>query len=163
MLNDPYRQFFEDDPLILIDGVPVFDASKIIGMDPLKVKKIEVVNRKYFLGGLTASGILSYSTYNGDLEGYQLDPGALVLEYEGLQLQREFYSPVYETTAQQNSRVPDFRDLLYWSPQIRPDDFGKSHIRFYTSDRLGKYLVFIQGINANGRSGLQKKIIEVIK
>jgi hypothetical protein len=163
MMNDPYRQFFDDDPLILIDGVPVFDAGKIIAMDPLKVKKVELVNRKYFFGSLQASGILSYSTYNGDLEGFQLDPGALVLEYDGLQIQREFYSPVYETSAQKSIRVPDFRNLLYWSGDIRPDEQGKEHISFYTSDRPGKYLIFVQGINDQGRSGCLRKTFEVVR
>jgi hypothetical protein len=29
---------------------------------------------------------LSYSTYNGDLEGFQFDPGTIELSYDGLQL-----------------------------------------------------------------------------
>ncbi|HTQ63270.1 MAG TPA: hypothetical protein VMI12_00655 [Puia sp.] len=153
VLNDPYRLFFEDDPLVLLDGVPVFDADKIIAMDPLKVKKIEVVNRQYFLGPLVASGIVSYTTYKGDLEGFQFDPNTVVLEYEGLQLQREFYSPVYETPQQINSRMPDFRNVLFWTPDIKTDKRGQKQLQFYTSDQAGKYLVVIQGINSDGKAG----------
>ncbi len=163
VMNDPYHAFFEDDPLVLLDGVPVFDADKIINMDPLKLKKIEVMNKKYFLGPLVASGIVSYSTYKGDLEGFQLDPSALVLEYEGMQLQREFYSPVYETEKQINSRMPDFRDLLYWSPDIRTDKDGKKQLAFYTSDQPGRYMAVLQGLSAGGKAGSKTFFFDVVK
>ncbi|HTQ28535.1 MAG TPA: hypothetical protein VMI35_10415, partial [Puia sp.] len=135
----------------------------MIQEDPLKIKKIEVVTRHYFLGALEASGIVSYSTYRGDLDGYQLDPNALVLEYEGLQLQREFYAPVYDTPGQTASRVPDFRDLLYWLPDVRPGANGKKQISFYTSDRQGRYLLFIQGVSNNGKAGSGQLLFDVVK
>jgi len=163
MMNDPYRLFFDDDPLILLDGVLVFDADKIITMNPLKVKKIEVVNRKYYLGPMVSSGVVSFTTYKGDLEGFQFDPNALVLEYEGLQLQREFYSPTYETEKQINSRMPDFRNLLLWSPDIKTDVYGKKQIHFYSSDQQGKYMVVIQGITAEGKAGSQSFTFDVNK
>ncbi|MBS1599917.1 MAG: hypothetical protein JST75_16945 [Bacteroidetes bacterium] len=163
MFNDPYRSFFDDDPLVLLDGVPVFDADKIISMNPLKIKKIEVVDRRYYLGPISASGIVSYTTYKGDMEGLQFDPNTLVLEYEGLQMQREFYSPVYETEKQISSRIPDFRNLLYWSPNVKTDMHGKKQLNFYSSDQQGKYMVMIQGITADGKAGSQSFTFDVIK
>ena len=67
MLDESWHNFFDDDPLVLLDGVPIFDINKIIEMDPFKVKKIELRNRQYFLGPITSDGIISYSTYKGDL------------------------------------------------------------------------------------------------
>ncbi|HEX4849615.1 MAG TPA: hypothetical protein VFV08_02360, partial [Puia sp.] len=163
VFNDPYRIFFEEDPLVMIDGVPVFDINKLIEFDPLKVKKIEVMTRRYFLGPLSAGGIINYSTYKGDLGGFQLDPNALVLEYEGLQLQREFYSPAYETAAQVNSRIPDFRNLLYWSPNITTDARAEKQIKFYTSDQQGKYLGVIQGLDSSGKAGVGTFVFDVVK
>ncbi len=37
---------FDTNPLMLLDGVPVFDAANIIAYDPLKVQKLEVVASK---------------------------------------------------------------------------------------------------------------------
>ncbi|SRR5579871_78826 len=155
VLNYPYKLFFESDPLVLFDGVPATDINKIMAFDPLKIRKIEVMNRRYFLGPLVADGIISYSTYNGDLAGFQFDPNVLVLKYDGLQLQREFYSPVYETQDQLDSRLPDFRNVLYWSPNVNTNDTGKKQISFYTSDLKGKYIGVIQGITADGKAGVQ--------
>jgi hypothetical protein len=116
--NYAEHKFFDNGPLVLIDGVPVFDMNKLIAYNPLKIKKAEVVTRKYYINSLAADGILSYSTYKGDLDGFQFDPGTIELSYEGLQLQREFYSPQYSTTEQKQTRLPDYRNILYWAPEI---------------------------------------------
>jgi len=148
------QQFFQSDPLILVDGVPVFNIDRLMSYDPLKMRKLEVYNRRSFLGNSFFSGILNWTSYKGDLANFELDPRALVVDYEGLQLQREFYSPVYDTANQATtSHTPDFRTLLYWSHEIQPDKNGERHIRFYTSDKKGKYAVMIQGLAPDGHCG----------
>ncbi len=163
-VNDKtYNSYFETAPLVLMDGVPVFNLNKMIDFDPLKIRKIEVVARKFFQNNFIYDGIIQYHSYQGDLSGYQLDASALVVEYEGLQLEREFYSPVYETASQTQSRLPDFRNLLYWSPEIHTDKLGKKQLTFYTADSTGKYIVVVQGITANGLAGSNTAFFTVTK
>ncbi len=50
LLNDPLKIFFDQDPLIVLDGVPIFNADEVMAIDPLRIKKIEIVNKKYFTG-----------------------------------------------------------------------------------------------------------------
>jgi hypothetical protein len=159
IFNQPALSYL-DDPLVLIDGVPVFDINKIIDVDPLKIKKIDVSTTRFFLGEQPYNGIVSYSTYNNDLDGYQLDPNSVVVEYEGLQLEREFYSPQYETAKQISGRIPDYRNVLYWSPNLKTIN-GKQDISFYTSDIPGKYIVFVQGISNSGLAGFATTTIAV--
>jgi hypothetical protein len=154
-----HRGFIDGDPLILLDGIPVFDVDKVIAIDPLKVRKLEVMATPYFYGPSEEQGIFSFTTYKGDLGGVELDPRAIVLDYEGIQLQREFYSPMYESASQSASRIPDFRNLLYWSPSISTR--GEAAISFYTSDQPGKYIGVIQGITPDGNSGSQYFNFEV--
>ncbi|HYK47795.1 MAG TPA: hypothetical protein VEV83_21610 [Parafilimonas sp.] len=151
--------FFEKGPLVLIDGVPIFDMNKLIAYNPLKIKKAEVVLKKYYINSLVADGIVSYSTYKGDLDGFQFDPGTIELSYDGLQLQREFYSPQYATTEQKEIRVPDYRNVLYWAPQITTKQ--DREVSFYTSDVKGKYIAVIQGIGINGKAGYATTEFEV--
>ena len=155
------RQFFATTPLILLDGVPVFDVDKFMQYDPLKMRKMDVMSQTYFLGNMLFQGVVNCTTYNGDLNGYELDPHATVIDYEGLQLQRDFYSPVYETQLQADSRLPDFRNLLYWSPEVRTDEKGKQDVSFYTSDLPGKYAVVLQGLSAAGKPGSKVIMIDV--
>ena len=108
------------------------------------------MTRRYCLGASILDGIVSYTTYQGDLAGLPLDPGASIVEYQGLQLHREFFTPIYETVPQQKSRIPDLRNLLYWSPEILTDQQGNKQVSFYTSDLPGNYAVVIQGISPGG-------------
>jgi hypothetical protein len=155
VLNEADYSYFKDQPLTLIDGVPVFDINKIIDLDPLKIKRIDITAANFFKGNEQYKGIVSFASYNGDLDGYQLDPNSMVVEYEGLQFEREFYSPTYETTGQLESRIPDYRNVLYWSPLLTSKN-GTTSFSFYTSDIPGKYTILIEGISKNGLTGTTK-------
>jgi hypothetical protein len=157
------QTIFDTNPLMLLDGVPVFSADNIIAYDPLKVQKLEVVTAKYYWGPVIADGIVSYTTYKGNLDGYTLNPHDLVVDYEGLQQQRIFYSPDYSTAEAIKSRLPDFRDVLYWSPELNTDQKGDGHLSFYTGDISGKFVVELQGILSNGEAGATRFILNVEK
>jgi hypothetical protein len=154
-------QFMEEAPLVLLDGVPVFNPNKIMAMDPLKVEKLEVVDRYYFQGTRRYSGIISFSTYKGDLADFPLDTRVLVQQYEGLQQQREFYAPRYETAEQKQSRLPDLRNLLYWNPSITTNGAQARQLEFFTGDQAGRYLMVIQGLTAGGQAGSTSVSFEV--
>ena len=151
--NADLQSFYDDDPLKLIDGVPVFNTNKLLEIDPLKIKKLDVVTKENHTGPLISQGILSYTTYEGDLAGYSLDPNVFVIAYPGLQQHKEFYSPVYTNVQQQKSRLPDFRNQLFWSPNIQTNNSGKAEVNFYTSDMKGKYAIILQGISKQGEAG----------
>jgi len=153
---------YRDNPLVLLDGVPVFDINKIMNYDPRKVRKLDVMTHKYFLGNLSFSGVVSYTTYQGDLRDFETNPHAFTINYEGLQLEREFFSPRYETQQQRESRIPDTRDLLYWSPSVQTDQLGKQQLEFYSSDVPGKYVVSVQGITKNGKPGAAHLTFQII-
>ncbi len=154
-------QFFDSNPLMLMDGIPVFDTQKIMDYDPLKVRKLEVLNAMYFSGNTYFFGIMNFTTYKGDLPGFELDPRAIVMDYEGLQVQREFYSPVYESEQQLSNHLPDFRNLLYWSPNVITNETGKKQVTFYTSDLPGKYIAILQGNTTDGKCGSKSIMFEV--
>jgi len=154
---------YRDNPLVLLDGIPVFDINKIMNYDPRKVRKLDVMTHKYFLGNLSFAGIVSYTTYQGDLLDFEMDPHTFITNYEGLQLEREFFSPVYQTQQQRESRIPDTRALLYWSPSLKTDHLGKQQLEFYGSDVPGKYIVAVQGITKNGKPGSARVTFQIIK
>ena len=128
-------------------------------VNPNNVKKLDVVIDDYYYGAAIYDGLLSFSSFKGDLAEANIDPRAVVLDYEGMQLQREFYSPVYETADQISSRLPDFRNLLFWSPNLET----KGQLNFYTSDVVGKYIGVIQGLSKAGVPGSKYFQFEVKK
>ncbi|MCC3154102.1 hypothetical protein Q3A66_14340 [Hymenobacter sp. BT770] len=155
------KTVFEDNPLVLLDGVPVFNMNKIMAMNPLKIRKLDVIDGHYFQGLAVYDGIVSFTTYKGDLEGFSLDPRVLVQQYEGVQRQREFYAPRYDTPQEKQSRLPDLRNLLYWNPNINTTASQPNTQYFYTGDQAGRYLVVLQGLASSGLSGSTSFVLEV--
>lgn len=153
VVNGVYKTLFDQDPLVLIDGLPVSKLDKLMALDPLKFKRIDVATHRHYLGPLISDGIVSFKSYQGDLGGYELDPNSVVIAYDGLQRQREFYAPLYETAEQKQTRLPDLRNVLYWMPDIKTAEDGKQTVSFYTSDLKSNFAVIVQGLTANGLSG----------
>lgn len=152
MYADVNQAIYRDNILVLLDGVPLMNYNRIFSYDPLKVKKLDVVPRRFVMGGISFNGIASFETYVGKFDGFEMTPGLIAIDYEGLQLQREFYSPSYESLNQKEKRIPDFRTTLYWTADVREEMTGNSHLKFFTSDLQGKYLVVLQGLNGNGEA-----------
>ncbi|MBG6234990.1 hypothetical protein IWX76_001558 [Pedobacter sp. CAN_A7] len=157
------KRFLDANPLVLLDGVPYFNMDQVMQLDPLKIKSMDLVTHKYYWGPTVSQGIIKLNTYKNDLAGMEIDPKAIVIDYEGMQLQREFYSPAYETADQKSSRIPDFRNLLYWSPNLTTDSQGNGNIAFYTSDQTGHYIGVIEGVAENGIPGRKVFTFEVKK
>jgi hypothetical protein len=150
MPNVLTRKLIED-PMVLLDGVPVPDVDKIMAFDPMKVIKLEVVRRTFYNGLASFPGIVSFTTYDGDLGGFTLDEHYVTLDYDGLNLQRDFYRPNYEKQAYEN--LPDPRSLLYWNSSLSLQQGVSTKLRFYSSDVPGNYVVVIDGLTPHGKAG----------
>lgn len=159
VLDEPNQTIFSESPLILLDGVPLSTEDEIMNFDPVRIKRIDVINQKYFLGPAVFSGIVSYTTYKGDLGGFQLNPKCVVLDYDGLELEREFYSPNYSEKS--DPRIPDFRSLVYWNPTLEINSAQPKKIEFFTADLPGTYKVVVEGVNENGVAGSGVMIFRV--
>ncbi len=93
--------------------------------------------------------------YRGD------PPGVKTFILEGLDEPRAFYSPCYEGQ-EKNNPVYDGRVTLYWNPSVKTDINGEAKVGFYTSDRMTKIKVTINGMDsANGYPGEGSGVIEV--
>lgn len=157
MLDHTRNVLFKESPLILFDGIPVSDAGEVIRYDPLKVKKIDILQDAFLYGGVIHDGVISFNTYRNVLEDFKLDAATTLLNYDGLQYERVFYTPKYTTEEEKRSRKPDMRTLLYWNPNASPDEI----LEFSTSDIRGKYLIDIQGMDNTGKPGRTKAYFTV--
>lgn len=161
VVNIASNRLFRDNPLVLLDGVPVHDIDRLMRYDPLKVRKLELLKRTYYYGPMIMDGLLNFTTYKGNLPEFEMDERTIILDYEGMQWQRVFYSPQYETEMQAASRLPDFRNLLYWSPDITTGSNGQTDLTFFTGDVKGKYIGIIECISTDGRAGSSTFSFEV--
>jgi hypothetical protein len=159
MADQLHHTLFEEDPLVLLDGVPIFDVNKFMAFDPLRIQRVAVFPNRYFYGEQDYPGLLSFTTYQGNLQDFPLDPRVLLEEYGGVQGQREFFAPRYDSS--QPNTLPDLRNLLHWQPDLILSPGTTKELTFYTSDQFGRYLVVVQGLAADGLAGSAKAVFEV--
>jgi len=143
---------FDEEPLVLIDGVPI-TTNEMMKINPILVKKLDVITGRFFAGPVTYPGIVSFSTYGNDLNGIQLAPSLLQKAYEGFQMQREFYEPVYDSDEKQKSPMPDRRHVIAWKPIVNFKRDEAKTMNFYASDIPGTYVVVCEIIDKNGKAG----------
>lgn len=153
VLDNGYGQFFNESPLIMIDGVPISSEDDIIAFDPLKIEKISIITRRYYLGNNVYEGVINFSTYDGDLAGFPLDNSITLIDYEGFQLDRQFFSPIHDGNEKRWERMPDTRNLLYWNSSVKVGQDTAANLSFYTSDVEGDYVVVINGQSESGKLG----------
>ena len=161
ILDDERETKYENNPLVLYDGVPVFDMNKFMAIDPHKIKTIDVIRKRYFYGKSTFDGIISCSSYEQDLAGLTIDPTSLLINYNFAQQQRRFYTPDYSSDAL--STIPDRRNLLFWKADIVTNEHGVAEVAFSTSEESGQYMVVIEGISQDGIPGYTTLTFEVNK
>lgn len=161
VVNNASQVFFDKEPLILLDGMPVFNTDMLLSTEASTIKRVSIVNQKFFMGDVVYSGILDISTYKGNLGAFDIDPEAIVIDYDGLQRMRTFYAPDYSTPESRNSRMPDFRNMLYWQPNVNTDATGNAVIRFFTSDKKGNFVGVLHGLTADGLPGSRTFMISV--
>jgi hypothetical protein len=147
ILNSPARSFFNEQGLILLDGVPITSARTLLDMNPLLIRYIDVVSRKFILGQNEFNGIVHFKSYKGDMAGARSsdDQGSWI--FQKTQIPVSMSEPQY---AGKNDPRPSLRNTLYWESDIQPDEKGKVKLSFLTSDSEGNYRILIRGINAKG-------------
>jgi hypothetical protein len=161
-VSDPeYNKVYETPPDLFIDGVAVKDPAVIAGLDPEIVEKIDVIRERYFVGDYLFYGIVNIITKAGDFSNATLPDYAIRLSYRVIDPVNSFISPDYSSTALKKSRIPDFRNTLYWNPSVKPDEDGKVRVEFWSSDNKADYKINIQGITLDGKLFSFQKIIKV--
>jgi hypothetical protein len=144
---------FNGPPLVILDGVPVYDLEDVLKIRASEIKMVKVMNSRYFIRDVILNGIIDIVTEKGDLSVLESDRSVLRQEYDMLLPGYEIPDPDYSSDTLRNGRIPDFRNTVYWNPVVTTDSNGNASIEFWTSDEEGEYVVVAEGFSIDGRSG----------
>lgn len=144
----------------MVDGIPIQNQHNILLMLPQEVEKIDVMNYDFFVGEYKISNLLNVTTSKGDMGAFEFDTRLFRQSYDGYFPAYFFNSPDYSVDSLRNSRIPDFRNLLYWNPKIDVNHQNETQVSFYTSDETGEYTIVVEGINSDGI--LERKQISLL-
>jgi hypothetical protein len=152
---------FSTTPVLMIDGVIIKDASLISNLDPEYVEKIDVVRENYMVGKYVFPGLLNVITKAGDFSNVTLPSYMIRIPYRVIEPVSSFVSPDYSTSTQRENRIPDYRNTIYWNPQVATNSENKTQAELWTSDNPGKYVINVQGITKNGKLISITKVLKV--
>lgn len=147
-------------PLLLVDGVPIFDRSPVLKMNNKLIASVEVVTEPFWLNPTIFYGVLQFSSFDQKAYSFVLPPSALQLSYPTFLPQKAFQIPDYSSSHAHH--MPDFRNTLYWNPQVQTGKEGNAQIEFVTSDAIGAYEIVVTGVSPSGLLGESRQIIQVV-
>lgn len=147
-------------PLLLVDGVPVFDQSKFLKINNKLISTAQIVTEPFWLNTMVFDGVIEINSFEQDARSFELPESALRSGYLTLLPERVFSSPVYQTN--QGVNLPDFRNTLYWNPSVTTDSEGKATVTFYTSDVIQDYTITVDGreMNVNPKAEYELSVIK---
>ena len=127
--------------------------KRYLSISSKDLEKIDVFTTRYYISDIVMDGILHFVTKTGNLDVIDLDRSVYRVQYDLPEYQQDFYSPDYSTDKLLNDRIPDFRNTLYWNPGMHTDKTGNASIEFYSSDESAEYIITIEGITGDGKTG----------
>jgi hypothetical protein len=158
MVDYEIKELQELDALLLINSIPIFNPKVIEPLNTSSIKKIETKNRHIIFGKLNLFGVVSLI----------LNEKLASSIFSGLQIQTfennvMIYDnmPNYMPQAIKSNKLPDFRQILYWNPEIILDDINEMDIEFNASEYKAKYSIVVQGIASGNIPVFARGIIEI--
>lgn len=155
---DSERELFYNNPLILVDEIPIFNVNELMKISPEVVEKIEIHKTPFILGDHTINGIISVRTFTDNFGGMIMPASSTFFEYLTLSPRYVFKPKTYLSPEELNSRLADFRTVLYWNPKTDQ----KNKINLYTSDQTGTYELIYFGNYKTGQAFNFKLYFDVI-
>ncbi|WP_139793694.1 hypothetical protein [Reichenbachiella faecimaris] len=143
---------FNDKPATLfLNGIPIFNEEFVFNnLEYDNIEKVEVFIGQYDYSDHRFYGFVSITTKDIFNEKSILNGTSNAVDYYGISLTREYYSPKYEMNNTYTNRIPDLRHLLYWQPSVSIKKKDSLSMVFYTSDVQKDFFVNIEGISQSG-------------
>ncbi len=151
LVNSRTGTYFDDAPAIFLDGVHIMRPEEIVHLGSEDIGVIEVHNYPWRYGDAEFSGIISIKSTNEAYRDVTASGPYVIADIPEVIPRSTLMPPAYEEDRKMND--PDFRQTLYWKPEIifRSRE-EKKEIRFYSGDLAGTYIVKVEGVTSSGNS-----------
>ncbi len=143
-----FNRHFEGQPLVFLDGILVDDINSIIFLGSEPISHIDCVSRSCELGDLYFDGVLSVFTKKKEILHVN-EPNCLTVLSDASLPPTKFLGSDYSVP--KISVLPDYRNVLYWNPNINAYGNSNNGISFFASDQIGRYIIQVEGITSDGK------------
>jgi hypothetical protein len=155
MMNRKQKLFFEEEPLRLINGIPVFKNDLFAGLKSTDINYIDLVLNERIFGDLIFNGVLEVSLIDKSNLWLAQQPNVFQINVSFLQPNKK---PVSFIQKNVNETQPDMRQVYFWE-LMKVESL--QNIDFYLSDRKGKIEISVEGFTGKHEFFHTSKMIEV--
>ncbi len=162
-----------NNPLIIIDGIPLNTKKAKEGIPNVNLDEIESINvlngdvATTLYGNRANGGVIVLNTKSEDFRNGSTVKSINNQQYKNYSIEyiynyrdqfsysnvKEFYVPVYNSAELLTEDRTDFRQTVYWNPIVQTDENGEATFEFYNSDAISSFKIITEGINALGVPG----------
>lgn len=143
--DDIQNVYFDQDPLVLINGLPFRNYNYLAALNSDDIVRVDVVRKQFAVGSIIFPGVLSVTLKDLLRPSYYDGNKLTKVRIQTSKLYNKLNFPIYNEEAEKLNRRPDFRNTLYWIPNLSMDS-NQEQISFYTSDLPGKYRIRVEGL-----------------
>lgn len=148
-------------PWIIVDGVLLQNHNEIIEYNAKKIKKISLLRNRYIYGSQDINGIVVFETIDGNFYETMDRDHINKIELFSPLPQKNYINQTYtKYTKEKTDRIPDFRNQLFWKPDISLS-MKEMNFYFFTSDNIGIYEICLEGFTMTGEPVSIRKVITV--
>lgn len=147
------------EPLVLLNGVPVIEHSKIANLNSKNIYKINVLKKNFVYSNEVYKGVIDILGYDNSVLDYIKDDNFKKLNLLKPENEKTYFFPDYSKN--DLKRIPDLRSQLYWNPEFVLDK-SIEKFSFFTSDNVGEYEFIIEGFSYDGEPVFRKDYLFVI-
>ena len=147
-----------DPALVLVDGLYLENQNDLMNYNMKNVYKIDLIIGRYYVGSKSFNGLINFTTFDKDFKSTQ--KANYIVKPTVLRPQpKKLYNKIEYTNLTDNARIPDFRNQLFWNPEVALNN--KNNNSFYTSDLSGTFEIRLEGFAKNGSPVSLKEVIKV--
>ena len=154
MLNVSRGMLFENEPLKLLNGIPVLNNNLFSRLKSTDIEFIDIVQRERMFGDLVFKGVLSVQLKSLSNSWLAQQPNLFQFKVNCFQ---KPVLPAYKMPAKIPANKPDVRQVYLWE-EIKQ---GNNIFEFDLADFKGKVEIVVEGLLENNKVFNVTEIIEV--
>jgi hypothetical protein len=136
-------------PLVLLNGVPVEYNCDLFDLNSEMISKILIQHESRIVGNLFYESMISIITVPSIKAKYLKPNSENRIDLLCFNVSPEFDPMQFNKLANLTSKLPDFRNLLYWN-SVNLSTEKSFPVQFITSDEEGEYIVELNGFLSDG-------------
>ena len=151
VLDRVSASYYEEKPGVFVDGVLYSDYNQIARIPVQEIEHINILPEFYYYRDFSFGGIIDLHTKKSDFTTVQLLPNMIRLIFPLASKAEMRYDAPDHTHPDTLSRIPDFRYVICWEPDVTIEPEGEKTIQFYTGDVTGEFTIKVCGISPEGK------------